>query len=529
VEEMAIASSLPVPPVYLLNEWGINAFAAGWTPQDAVIGITRGALKYLNRDELQGVVAHEFSHILNGDMQFNIRLTGILHGILLLAMIGYYLMRVSRFGRSSSSEKGGSATLLQLGLGMGLLVIGGVGAFFGNWIKAVVSRQREYLADASAVQFTRNPSGIAGALGKIGGFHAGAVLHNPAAPEFSHAYFAEGVSSFLESFFGTHPPLDERIRRIDPSWDGKFTEPQPDPLSTPDVLDEKGDRPRGDERARQAAAIGMGVAAAGGGYAAGGAGKRSEARTDDTKQPAGEIPEALRAETAGPDGVRALMYAMVLHADPELRKIQREVLDERADPEIQRKAEELVPGLSSFDHSVVLPLLDLCLPALRELALPQYQAFRNTLTVLMYADKRIDFREWVIQKVLLVRSDEAHGLRKRPAPSIGTLGDVKTECELLLSLAAYAVNGSDGAASAAAFDAGRKTIGMPALNMLPREQVSLRSLDGALNKLERLSPALKPRLLKACAACIAAGGNDSAAGTELLRAVAVSLGENTAP
>lgn len=172
VEEMAIASGTPVPPVYLMEEEGINAFAAGFAPRDAVIGITRGCATKLTRDQLQGVVAHEFSHVLNGDMRINIRLTGVLFGIVFLARIGEIMLhagRGSRYRRRSKDEGGGAFVLL----GIGLVVIGLIGGFFGSLIRAAVSRQREFLADAAAVQFTRNPDGIAGALKRIGGFSSG--------------------------------------------------------------------------------------------------------------------------------------------------------------------------------------------------------------------------------------------------------------------------------------------------------------------------------------------------------------------
>ena len=215
VEEMAIASGTPVPPVYLLDEAGINAFAAGYKPGDAVIGITRGALDKLNREQLQGVIAHEFSHILNGDMKLNIRLIGLLHGILLIGMIGYYILRSSSHSRRS---KGGGAVFL----GLGLVIIGYAGTFFGNLIKAAVSRQREFLADASAVQYTRNPGGIAGALKRIGGDATGSIIENPSATQVSHALFSQGIKTWLGSLYATHPPLEKRIYSIQPDWDGEF-------------------------------------------------------------------------------------------------------------------------------------------------------------------------------------------------------------------------------------------------------------------------------------------------------------------
>ena len=226
VEEMSIAAGMPIPKVYLLDEHSINAFAAGQSPANAVIGVTRGALTQLSREELQGVIAHEFSHIFNGDMRLNIRLIGVLHGILLVGTIGYFILRSMRFAGRSRSRKGGGAIVAILTLGAGLMVIGYAGTFFGQWIKAVVSRQREYLADSSAVQFTRNKDSIAGALKKIGGSSGGSYIDAPTATEYSHAYFANGISSFWQSLFATHPPLEKRIKAIDPGWDGNFVSPE---------------------------------------------------------------------------------------------------------------------------------------------------------------------------------------------------------------------------------------------------------------------------------------------------------------
>lgn len=223
VAEMAIAAGVPVPPVYLLPEKSINAFAAGYSPADAVIGITQGCLDLLTRDELQGVIAHEFSHILNGDMRMNIRLIALLHGILFIGHAGYYLLRsggrsnaVFSSGRNSKNNGGGL-----LGLALGLMVLGYLGSFFGNLIKAAVSRQREFLADASAVQFTRNPQGIAGALKAIGAASIGSRVKNPNADEMSHLFFGEAISRWT-SLFATHPPLAERIKKVDPTWLGQF-------------------------------------------------------------------------------------------------------------------------------------------------------------------------------------------------------------------------------------------------------------------------------------------------------------------
>ncbi|MFV1978967.1 MAG: M48 family metallopeptidase, partial [Myxococcota bacterium] len=220
VEEMAIASGIPAPPVYLLkDEQGINAFAAGFAPGDAVIGVTRGCIQKLSRDELQGVIAHEFSHILSGDMGLNIRLMGVIHGILIIGIIGYFLLRSSLFsGSSRRSNNRDNSGMAIVAAGLGLMVIGFLGTFFGNLIKASVSRQREFFADASAVQFTRNPDGIAGALKEFGGYEGGSILASPNAPEASHLFFGQGLRGGLQMLFATHPPLEERILRLDPNW-----------------------------------------------------------------------------------------------------------------------------------------------------------------------------------------------------------------------------------------------------------------------------------------------------------------------
>ena len=221
VEEMSIASGTPVPEVYVLDqEESINAFAAGHTTNDAAIGVTRGCARTLSRDELQGVIGHEFSHILNGDMRLNVRLIGIVHGILCIAILGRILLRTGSSSSSGSGNRKGSNPLPVIGVA--LLIIGGIGVLFGRLIKSAVSRQREFLADAAAVQFTRNPAGLSGALKKIGGYVFGSRLLTPHAEEASHLYFGNGLGEAWFGLMATHPPLDERIRAIDPSFDGKY-------------------------------------------------------------------------------------------------------------------------------------------------------------------------------------------------------------------------------------------------------------------------------------------------------------------
>ena len=227
VEEMAIASGVPVPPVFMMSEDGINAFAAGYSPSDAVLGVTRGCVDKLSRSELQGVIAHEFSHILNGDMRMSIKLIGVLHGILLIGVTGQAVLRGLFYSgggsrRRSSKKEGGGGILVIAALAITAVVVGFIGVFFGNLIKAAVSRQREFLADASAVQFTRDPSGISGALQRIGGLKAGSRIENAGASEASHLFFSQAVWSGFGGLWATHPPLEDRIRAIDPHWKGKM-------------------------------------------------------------------------------------------------------------------------------------------------------------------------------------------------------------------------------------------------------------------------------------------------------------------
>ncbi len=213
VEEMSIASGIPAPQLYVLDkEEAINAFVAGFRPSETVLVVTHGTLKKLDRDELQGVIAHEFSHIFNADMRLNLRLIAVLAGILALGKIGEFMLRGSS-RRSSSNRKGNSLVLVALAL----VVVGYLGLFFGRLIKAAISRQRELLADASAVQFTRNPAGLAGALIKIRNGN-GSHLDSVHAEDMSHMCFGETLGFRFRNLLATHPPLDERLGALGSDW-----------------------------------------------------------------------------------------------------------------------------------------------------------------------------------------------------------------------------------------------------------------------------------------------------------------------
>jgi Zn-dependent protease with chaperone function len=330
VEEMAIASGTPVPTVYVLEgEAGINAFAAGLTPATAVIGLTRGAVEGLSRDQLQGVIGHEFSHILNGDMRLNIRLAGLLHGILLIGLIGRGLVQAGGHG---AGRRGRDSFAFML-VGAGLVATGAFGTLFANLIKAAVSRQREFLADASAVQFTRNPQGIAGALKRIGAAsHMGLLVH-PRAPEMSHAYFTQGVSSFLGRLVATHPPLERRIRRLEPGWNGRFEE-------TPRAAEQPPDaKPRDPSLASglasptsafPAAAIVTGLAEATQAAIAQ-IGRPDETHLRYAHALIGELHPTLRWAAREPYGAQALVFALLLDRDAAIHQRQIAHLENSAE------------------------------------------------------------------------------------------------------------------------------------------------------------------------------------------------------
>lgn len=496
VEEMAIASGTPVPPVYLMEDEAINAFAAGYQPRDAVIGITRGCIHELSRDELQGVIAHEFSHIFNGDMRLNIRLMGLLYGIMVLGIIGYHMMRGGRYGAMSSrSGKGNGGAILFLGLG--LIVIGYGGTFFGNLIKAAVSRQREFLADASAVQYTRNPDGIGGALKKIGGYAKGTRISSGDASEISHMLFCEGVKSAFAGMFATHPPLQERIRRIDPQWDGRMNSAGSTAApETPGVSAFAGSR-----------ADGSALDAVGNP----GADHLAQAATT-----LGGMPDLLREEAHNSQGATLLMYGLLLQlSPPAVAAKQRAMLEKALEQADYRAMMQVDEVLHDYPRAEYLALIELSLPSLKQLSKAQYQHFMATLGNLILADNDISLFEWCLFKILRYSLDRRPGRRQK------TLGltSLNHEAEVLLSVMATTGNPDDKAA-ATAFD---KALGVLALNKPlvydPVLGTDLGQLEKAIDKLNQLKPLQKPRLLKAMVACINADGVVTPEEGELLRAV----------
>jgi len=515
VEEMSIAAGMPIPKVYLLDDHSINAFAAGQSPATAVIGVTRGALYQLSRDELQGVIAHEFSHIFNGDMRLNIRLIGVLHGILLVGMIGYFILRSLRFAGRSRSKKGGGGIIVILALGIGLMVIGYAGSFFGQWIKAVVSRQREYLADASAVQFTRNKHSIAGALKKIGGSSGGSIIEAPSAPEYSHAYFANGISSFWQSLFATHPPLEKRIKVIDPGWDGKFVGPQP-------VTPPASARVSATASSRSAAEIVVNSVILSGAEAAiAQIGTLNEENIEQVRELIIAIPESLRIAAQSAFSARAVIYAILIRHQASEKQVWS-LLEQHADQSMPPLTAEYLVEIKKLDEKFKLPLLELCINALRELSTNQFIRFEAAINKIIVADKKVDLNEWVIQRLVLQQLSQHFGLRKPARAKHSMLGAVKSDAETLLSLIAYVEHQDDGQA-AQAFERGIKEIGATAFNMRAKQEFSVNGLNQSLDNLMQLKPLLKPRILKACVAIILADEKATTRGIELVRTISICL------
>jgi Zn-dependent protease with chaperone function len=519
VEEMAIASGLPVPAVYILdNEPAINSFAAGLTSSDAVVTVTRGALEKLNRDELQGVVAHEFSHILNGDMRMNVRISAIIFGILVIGLAGRATLWGMRYGRFGSSRgKGGGGVIVVLAIGLGLLVVGYVGYFFGKLIQASLSRQREFLADASAVQFTRNPPGVTGALKKIGGYAIGSTLETHKASEISHFFFAQEFVSNFGGLWATHPPLDVRIRAIDPQFDGKFFEP----AEVVDVAKEPWSRvphmpPAPAVPSPQAAlAFGAALAAA--------AGTLSPEGAAQAQSIMAEIPPGIRAAARSPHDAPILLFGLLLDDDEAVRSKQLASLASSNGSDVVKTLEQLDPALRQLKPQHKLPVLQLALPALKALPPTALDSFAGTLDDLVHADGRVTTFEFALQRLVL----RALSINRAPSAvvtQIYSFQAVTVEISVVLSAMAHA-SSDDAAEASRAFAEGAAQLKLVEgkISFLSEADSGLVQLDAALDKLAGASGPIKQRLLMAAAHVVSADGVLLTQEAELLRAVAASL------
>ncbi len=468
VEEMALAAGVPVPPVYLLPEEGINAFAAGHASADAVIGITEGSMRLLARDELQGVVAHEFSHVLNGDMRLNLRLIAVLHGILFIALSGRLLLEgMGRSSRRSSSRDNGG--LLFLGLGLALLLIGWVGVFFGRLIKASVSREREYLADASAVQFTRNPLGLAGALRKIGSLGAQGLIASPRAETASHLFFAQAVRSRFLGLFATHPPLADRIRALDPVWRGDFADTEPQPVSFEE-----------EDNASVPLAGSLQPTLRN-------AGARHESAAEHEPGPAAapsrEEPDpALRAGCRHPELAAALALNALIDPALPLTPAQTAILEPRGAvlPESMR---------GHLAAAGAVTVLELAMPALKRLDADASKSLIDAAAALATQDGRLDMREFAVAALLEHHLGSTAGHASSARARFPRVEQVAAPLSVILAVL------SQG--DAPRFAAAAAEAGLPQLRAVPVAAVDWLSVRAALATLRGLYPLQKPRVLKA--------------------------------
>ncbi len=531
VEEIAIASGVPVPEIYVLEgEPAINAFAAGYTPADAAVTVTQGCLDKLNRDELQGVIAHEFSHVLNGDMRLNIRLMGVLFGILVIGIIGRKI--AANTGRSRDS---GYIVLV----GVAILAIGYIGVFFGRLIKAGISRQREYLADASAVQFTRQTRGISGALKKIGGLADGSKLSSGETEEVAHMLFGDGVG--YSALFATHPPLNLRIKAIDPAFDPAeldaiaraWADPQPVGDSDGAQVSISGFAP-----AAIAAAMGASVPAATPVQAAL---PRADAEISLTPRevvtqvakPGNDdyrtanaihdtISEKLRALAYMGTRCQQVVFALAIDTEATMRGRQLELLEKRFDANVRKGVEEVLAQTDTLHPMQRLPLAQLAFPALRRQPRPQLQTFLIALNELIQADGEVRLEEYCLAKLVTVQVMDA--LDPSKARPTGSTKLVRCASEVADALAIVAAYGADNDADAErAYLVGMHEVLPDDIAPYMQRSEWTVALDCALPILDALTPAGKELLVRGLTAAIGADGKVSVTEAELLRTICAAL------
>ncbi|MFH1066501.1 MAG: M48 family metallopeptidase [bacterium] len=523
VEEMALASGVPTPEIYILGEGSsINAFAAGYSPENAVIGVTRCCIRNLNRDELQGVVAHEFSHILNGDMRLNIHLIGWLFGILCLAVVGRILLRSAS---SSGSRKKNPLPLI----GLALILIGYIGVFFARLIQSAVSRQREFLADASAVQFTRNSDGIANALKKIGGLENGSRLGSPHAEEASHLFFADGIErGFFSNLFSTHPPLTERIRAIDSSFNGEFVRielktdghplPEMDALRRSLAGGVSPDSPAFQQLTQSFSkkttpnALIQSV------------GMLQQRHIEKARQIQAGMPDVLLQAAHEPLDASALVYCSLLEKDADIRAKQWAWLEQHVEPAVIQGIKRLLPSLTQLDVWAVLPLINLSIPALRRLSKQQYDAFSKNVCALIHADENVSLFEYTLQRMLLQHLRPSFEKTAEPRVRFYSINPVLNDCALLVSALANLQTGE--AKQQEAFARGMRQLNTSQATQQVKSataQTAFSAIDKALERINASEPFIKRNALYACASAVASDGMIEPKEIELLRAIASSL------
>lgn len=518
VEEMAIASGTAVPPVYVLDsELGINAFAAGYTPNDAVIGVTRGCLEQLSRDELQGVIGHEFSHILNGDMRLNLRLVGLLHGILFIYIAGRLILET----RSRNDKEN---SLWQFGIA--LIVIGGIGVFCGRLIKSAVSRQREFLADASAVQFTRNPSGLGGALDKIAQYAYGSSLNSPHAEEHSHLFFGSALRfNFLEDLFATHPPLEQRIGRLK-AESVRYPAQKNVPRAASSQNLQTGDT--------------LVAGLAGGGMVQTGADARVKVSPKQVVNQVGtvapehfayaqtllaQLPEPLQRAIQERQSSMAIVYGLLLDSQsPQVRSQQVEWLRQAEPSDIVEQTLNLSTYIDGLEPRTRLPLLDLTVPALRQCSTTQFQQLFKCIHSLAKMDGQWSLSEFALQTILWHRLQPYMNPTADKTAQYTLVEQIWSDWIVVLSGLAR-VGQNTPQAIAYAFRCGIERIPGGGQQSLPEAPpaCNLSDFKKSLDRLSLASAPLKQAIVDACAHTVLLDNSVSIQEAELLRAIAIAL------
>jgi len=503
VSEMAIASGVPMPEVYVLEqETAINAFAAGHTPANAAVTVTQGALDRLNRDQLQGVIGHEFSHILNGDMRLNVQLMGWVFGLFVVGIIGRLILDFSPRDRRNNNNA-------MVVLGLAVMVLGYVGMFFGRLLQAAVSRQRERLADASGVQFTRNPQGLKDALIRIAAMPDGSTLATPQAEQAAHMFFTEG----LHRAFATHPPLLERIRELDPQFDeGEIAR------VAAQMEQEVGVNASADTGTHAGTGSpGFGPPLAGPGAAF--AGISALTGTMGSRRTAPALPDAVR-DFQSPGRAQAFVVALLLSKEPAVRQRQYASLGQKLSSSNFNFIQQIAPTVDAIDPMSRLPALQQVFPVLRRVPVQQRRALAALASELIYADSRIDAFEFSLMKLLeTLLSDE---LEARVPHGTVSLEAAQEEVNVLFTALAQ-LGASNEHDARIAHEAGMTVV----LPMRTPEYTPLsdwaRRLSEVLPRLERLEPFAKKRLIDGLVKTITTDEVMTEAESELLRTVCALL------
>jgi Zn-dependent protease with chaperone function len=541
VEEMALASGVPAPRVYVLERQDtINAFAAGLNPRDAVITVTHGALTRLTRDEQQGVIGHEFSHILNGDMALNLQLIGWLQGLLMLALFGRFLADVDS-PRIEGGARGRDPRAALFIVGLVFLALGSIGVLFGRMIKAGISRECESLADASSVQFTRNPDGIGRALRKIGGLGdgTGGQIDHPHAETLSHMFMAPVRLNFAEGWLATHPPLQERIRRIyghpmdflpAPElvvWEG-HDQPAPAPELAP-LPFTAAPAPAVDAALAEAVSFSMGAGAVSPvtglvGTAAAASMQAAIGRPHPASRPFVErLLErveslGLRPALSDTTGAQLLVLGLLIEQEQAIAVRQEETVAKAFGPDASAQVEAVRAAAAQMPPGWRLPLVDLAMPALRKLPPAARERLLALARTLIAADGRVTLPEFLLYTVLEAR------LAPKAAPArpvrYASLRDLAVETRLVLSLVATVRMPPD---PARAYRAGAPLLDGAPAEPVGRDQLALNKVSAALHRLNLLWPLAKPQFIKACVAVAFVDGSTNWEAASCLRTLCAAL------